>query len=279
MGELNASGGDSLRRLEQDLRKLDSAVLALSGGLDSSFLLYALKEAGGRTLAITGDSPTTPARDLRDAECIAMELEVPHRFIETNEMEHEGFRENSPERCFLCKDVLFTQLTGIAKDEGYSAVLDGTTADDLKDHRPGLRAAKAHGVLSPLAECGMTKQVIREAARAANLSVSEKPASPCLSSRFSYGTRITPEGLKRVSKAEDYLIRLGLNEFRVRDTDGSARIEVSPGQMDMVFRMRKEIVSVFKGLGYRFVSLDLEGFASGKLNRVLIKDKKDKPEG
>ncbi len=272
-------GKNGLSPLLSRLEELDSAVLALSGGLDSSFLLYALKEAGVRTLAVTGESPTTPARDLQDAVRVAMELEVAHRIIQTKEMERDGFIENSPERCFHCKDVLFTQLTGIAADEGYSVVLDGTTADDLRDYRPGLRAASAHGVLSPLAECGMTKQVIREAARAAGLSVSEKPASPCLSSRFSYGTRITPEGLERVSMAEDYLIRLGLNEFRVRDTDGSARIEVSPGQMDMVFKMRQEIVTAFKGLGYRFVSLDMEGFESGKLNRVLIKDKKDKPEG
>ncbi|MCK4912074.1 MAG: ATP-dependent sacrificial sulfur transferase LarE, partial [Thermodesulfovibrionales bacterium] len=188
------------------------------------------------------------------------------------EMDREGFRENSPERCFHCKDELFTLLTEIASDEGYYVALDGTNADDLKDHRPGMRAAKAHGVLSPLADSGMTKHMIREAAREAGLGISEKPASPCLSSRFSYGTRITPEGLERVSKAEDLLARLGLNEFRVRDIDGSARIEVPKDQMEFLFTKRDEIVAVFKGLGFRFVSLDLEGFESGKLNRVLSID-------
>ncbi|KKL06592.1 hypothetical protein LCGC14_2594520, partial [marine sediment metagenome] len=132
-------GKNGLSPLLSRLEELDSAVLALSGGLDSSFLLYALKEAGVRTLAVTGESPTTPARDLQDAVRVAMELEVAHRIIQTKEMERDGFIENSPERCFHCKDVLFTQLTGIAADEGYSVVLDGTTADDLRDHRPGLR--------------------------------------------------------------------------------------------------------------------------------------------
>ncbi len=251
------------------LAGLDSAVLALSGGLDSGFLLYALKQAGVRTLAITGKSPTTPAQDIKDAERLASELGIPHRFIETNEMERKGFVENSPERCFHCKDVLFAALNNIARDEGYLKILDGTNADDLTDHRPGLRALKAYGVLSPLAECGMTKQQIREAARQAGLSVSEKPASPCLSSRFSYGTRITPEGLERVSKAEDFLTGIGCTQFRVRDTEGSARIEVPKDQMELLFSKRDEIVSAFKGLGFMFVSLDLEGFESGKLNRVL----------
>ena len=194
-----------LNPLFDRLAGLDSAVLALSGGLDSSFLLYALKEAGVKTLAVTGKSPTTPARDIRDAESIATELGMPHRFIETKEMERSAFRENSPERCFHCKDVLFAALNNIARDEGYLKILDGTNADDLADHRPGLRAAKAYGVLSPLADSGMTKHIIRDAARQVGLSVSEKPASPCLSSRFSYGTRITPEGLERVSKAELFL--------------------------------------------------------------------------
>jgi len=278
-GEINTGLDSKVVSFIEKLRNLDSAVLALSGGLDSSFLLYALKQAGVRTLAVTGESPTTPARDLRDAESVARELEIPHRFIETGEMEREGFRENSPERCFHCKDELFTLLEELASEEGYSAILDGTNADDLTDHRPGLRAAKANGVLSPLADSGMTKEDIREAARQAGLAISEKPASPCLSSRFSYGTRITPEGLERVSKAEDFLSRLGLNEFRVRDTDGSARIEVLKQQMELLFSKRQEIVTVLRGLGFRFVSLDLEGFQSGKLNRSIRSiDKGDKKD-
>ncbi len=256
------------------LRKLDSVVLALSGGLDSSFLLYALKEAGVRTLAVTGKSPTTPARDLKDAECLAAELEIPHRFIETREMDQERFVENSPERCFHCKDELFALLTGIASDEGYQAVLDGTNADDLTDHRPGLRAAKDHGVLSPLAASGMTKDDIRQAARQAGLGISEKPASPCLSSRFSYGTRITPEGLGRVSRAEDFLRSLGFIEFRVRVRKGEARIEVRPDEMEKLFSHRGDVVSALKEIGFSYVSLDLEGFESGKLNRVLTMLKK-----
>ncbi len=244
-------------------------MLALSGGLDSSLLLWALKQAGVRTLAVTGESPTTPARDLKDAVCIAGELKMPHRIIPTHEMKREEFVHNSPERCYHCKDELFTQLSDLAKAEGYAVVLDGTTADDLTDHRPGRRAAKAHGVLSPLADSGMTKILIRQIAREAGLSVSEKPASPCLSSRFSYGTQITPEGLERVRKSEDYLSGFCSGAFRVRDTDGSARIEVSPEDMSNIFSKRDEIVSTLKGFGYSIVSLDMEGFESGKLNRIF----------
>lgn len=251
------------------LAGIESALLAFSGGLDSSLLLYALCEAGVRTLAVTGKSPTTPAHDIRDAESLALELGVPHRIIETREMDRVGFVENSPERCFHCKDVLFSLLKELANKERYAVILDGTNADDLTDHRPGLRAAKAHGVLSPLAECNMSKDDIRQAAREAGLSVSNKPASPCLSSRFSYGTRITPEGLERVSRAELFLTGIGCTQFRVRDTDGAARIEVRPEDMEKLFAMRGEVVSAMRDMGYRFVSLDLEGFESGKLNRSI----------
>jgi uncharacterized protein len=269
MGEVKIVDNDILYRLKRELGRYDSAVLALSGGLDSSFLLYAMKEAGIKTLAITGKSPTTPAHDLEDATRLASELEVPHRIIETREMEREEFVKNSPERCFHCKDELFTLLREVARAEGYGYVFDGTTADDLRDHRPGMRAAKSHGVISPLAESGIRKSEIREAARMAGLHVWDKPASPCLSSRFAYGTLITPEGLDRVAKAEDILRQLGFIEFRVRDSQGSARIEVSEIQMELLFNKRGEITPKLKELGFRFVSLDLEGFESGKLNRDI----------
>ena len=192
-----------------------------------------------------------------------------HRFIETGELEREGYLSNPPERCFHCKDDLFTRIREIAESGGFAHVLDGTNSDDFLDHRPGIKAAKEHGIMSPLADAGLTKEDVREAARACGLSVAEKPASPCLSSRFPYGVRITREGLHRVEQAEGVLRGLGFDELRVRDHDGEARIEVSRAEMQRLFELREEITASLRGLGYKFVSLDLEGLESGKLNRVL----------
>lgn len=258
-------------RLNTRLGKLKSAVVAYSGGLDSSYLLYALKAAGVRTLAVTGRSASVPAEDIDDAHRVASELGVEHRFIDTSELLREGYMENSPERCFHCKDELFSRIREIAEKQGFECILDGTNADDLADHRPGRRAAALHGVISPLAECGLTKDEIRSAAGKAGLSVSEKPASPCLSSRFPYGVRITPEGLERVARAEGYLRSKGFRELRVRDRGGEARIEVPRPEMNALFELREEIVRAFREMGYGTVSIDLEGFVSGKLNRELEK--------
>jgi uncharacterized protein len=251
------------------LRPMRSAILAYSGGLDSTFLLKALCLSGIRTLAVTGRSETTPAEDLADAAAMAREMDVPHRVIETAEMSREPFLANSPERCYHCKDELFGLLRALAGEEDYREVLDGSTVDDLADYRPGRRAAERHGVRSPLIEAGFDKGAVRSASRLLGLRTWDKPASPCLSSRFPYGTRITPEALRRVAQAEDYVRSLGFRELRVRDHAGLARLEVPADEIERLTALREQVSERLRELGYRFVSLDLEGLRSGSLNRVL----------
>jgi len=251
------------------LKGFDSAVLALSGGLDSVFLMKALSMSGAKTLAVTGGTATTPPRDLRDAIRYAEEFGVEHRVIDSGETARVDFLANTPDRCYHCKDSLFSRLAVIARDEGYAKVLDGGNLDDLDDHRPGRKAAREHGVLSPLAECGFTKEDIRNAARGLGLEIADKPASPCLSSRFAYGVGITPEGLMRVSRAEDYIRDLlGVDELRVRDLGGRASIEVPYGRLPGLYANRAQIVERLKLLGFGAVEIDPEGFSSGKMNRV-----------
>jgi uncharacterized protein len=251
------------------LKGMKTALLAYSGGLDSTFLLKALKLSGIRALAVTAQSEATPLRDLEDAVRMAREIGVGHRVISTAEMNNENYLRNPPDRCFYCKDELFGKLGGIAEEEGLAFVIDGSNRDDRDDYRPGMRAAREHGVRSPLDEAGFTKNEIREASRALVLPTWQKPASPCLSSRFPYGVRIIPEALKRVDLAEEFLRTLGLDKIRVRDHGGSARIEVPPEVMQKIIENKIKIIERFRSLGYDFVSLDLEGLRSGSLNRVL----------
>jgi uncharacterized protein len=261
--------GGKLDNLIRILRGLESALLAYSGGLDSTFLLKAVKLSGIRVLAVTGVSETTPHRDLEDAKRMARELGVGHRIVNTGEMEREEFVKNPPERCFHCKDVLFETLRTIAEEEGLASVMDGSNLDDTADHRPGLEAARRHGVRSPLVEAEFTKEEIRRTSRELGLPLWGKPASPCLSSRFPYGVEITAGALKRVSRAEDFLRSEGFAELRVRDHGGVARIEVPAAELERVLTIRDRLVAHFRALGYDFVSLDLEGLRSGSLNRVL----------
>jgi len=262
--------GQKTSELVLHLKKLDSAVLALSGGLDSVFLMKALSLSGIRTLAVSGSTATTPRRDLEDAIRYSEEFSVEHRVIDSGEMQSESFLANSPERCYFCKDSLFGKLVRIAREEGYKNVLDGGNLDDLQDHRPGRRAATEHAVISPLMDCGFTKEDIRSSARDLGLAIADKPASPCLSSRFAYGVSITPEGLMRVARAEDYIRdTLGIEELRVRDLGGRARIEVPADEVLSLIAKRALVVERLKLLGFAAVEIDPEGFRSGKLNRVL----------
>lgn len=260
---------ERLRGLIEILRKMGSAVLACSGGVDSVFLMKALKLSGIRALAVTARSETVPEGDLRDASRMASEIGVEHRFIETRELEREGFAENPPDRCFHCKDELFGRLAEIARDESFDSVIDGSNLDDARDFRPGRRAALKHGVRSPLAEAGFTKLDIRHASRALGLSTWDKPSSPCLSSRFPYGLRITRDGLRRVAEAEGFLRGMGFAELRVRDHGDTARVEVPEAAMEGVLQRRRDLVQRLRALGYKFVCLDLEGLESGKMNRLL----------
>jgi uncharacterized protein len=260
---------ERLQGLIDILREMESAVLACSGGVDSVFLMKALKLSGIRALAVTARSETAPEGDMRDASRMASEIGVEHRFIETRELEREGFAQNPPDRCFHCKDELFGRLVEIARGESFASVIDGSNLDDARDYRPGRRAALRHGVRSPLAEAGFTKSDVRRGSKALGLCTWDKPSSPCLSSRFPYGRRITREGLRRVAEAEGFLRGLGFAELRVRDHGDTARVEVPEAEMGGVLEIRRELVQRLTALGYKFVCLDLEGLESGKMNRLL----------
>ncbi len=219
---------DKLEKLIDILKGMEGAVLAYSGGVDSTLLLKMLRLSGIKAIAVTSKSPTTPEHDLADAKRMGGEIGIEHRIIETSEMEDEDFIKNSPDRCFHCKDELFKKLRAIADAEGFSVVVDGANLDDTDDFRPGMRAAEAHGVRSPLIEAGLRKDEIREASRKLGLDTWGKPSSACLSSRIPYGTPITTDALERVAEGERVLREMGFEALRVRDHGAIARIEV-PG--------------------------------------------------
>ena len=261
-----------LAELLEILKTMKSAVLAYSGGVDSTFLLKALQLSGSKVLALTGVSDIIPERDVKNAKNMAAEIGVDHVFIETDEMSTETFITNPPERCYYCKDILFRKLSERARNEGYLHVIDGSTIDDLSDYRPGRRAAIAHNIRSPLIEAGLSKSEIRELSKHLSLSTWNKSSSPCLATRFPYGHRITKEGLKRVEKAEDFLKSIGFATVRVRDHGHLARIEINEDSLEQFLspQTRKHVSQVLKTLGYDFISLDLEGYRSGSMN-VLIR--------
>lgn len=262
------AGGEKLDALLEALRGMESVLLAYSGGVDSAFLLKAVQISGVRCLAVTSSTDTVPFDDLTEAVSLASSCAISHRIIRTDEMSNEDFLKNTERRCFYCKDDLFGKLKAVAIIEGYNFVIDGSNADDTKDHRPGLEAARLHGVRSPLIEVGLAKSEIREISKALGLPTWDKPSSPCLGSRFPYGMRITQDGLRKVSQAERFLRGLGFRELRVRHFGDTARIEIAEGEIGRTLdsELRKHIVGELKAIGYTFVSLDLEGFRSGKMN-------------
>jgi len=256
------------------LREMKLAVLAYSGGVDSSLLLRAASEAmGPHLIAVTAVSETYPANELRSAKEFVRSLGVTHKVLHTEELASEDFVRNGPDRCYHCKSELFAKLRRIADTEGIAFVIEGSNTDDLKDYRPGRKAAQDFAVRSPLVEAGFSKAEIRELARLLNLPVWDKPSLACLSSRIPYGTRITPEILRTVQAAEDHLRVFGFRQVRVRHHGEIARIEL--GQEDFTALLSPEVMekitAAFKELGYAYVCLDLEGYRTGSMNEGVLK--------
>lgn len=260
---------DKFKKLTDSLNEMKSVVIAYSGGVDSTFLLKAATMANmERILAVIGISESLPDDDLEVAKQIVSMLNVPHRIIKTEELKDEKFSTNPRERCYYCKTELFCRLKEIARKENFLHVLDGTNADDVKDYRPGRNAAIEKGVRSPLLEAGLSKKDIRELSLELGLPTWDKPAAPCFASRFPYGENITAEALDRVKQAERFLKGFGLKELRVRHHGDIARIELVPDEMAIFADKdkRTETVGFLKTIGFKYVTLDLQGFRSGSLN-------------
>ncbi len=259
-------------RLVEILKEMESAVVGFSGGVDSAYLAYMANRVLGRNaLSVTAMSPSFPSYQLKETADFVERFQLHHITIQTEELENPQYQENSPNRCYFCKSELFTKLQAIAAQRDYQAVLDGTNFDDLGDYRPGRQAAAESLVRSPLLEARMTKLDIRELSRRASLPTWDKPALPCLSSRFPYGISISSEKLSVVDRGETLLRSYGFRVFRVRYHESLVRLEFSPEELPKALNMTMAAILLkeFKALGFKYVTVDLEGYRSGALNEVL----------
>lgn len=261
-----------LNQLKTLFAEMEQALIAYSGGIDSTLVAkIAFDVLGDRAIAVTAESPSLLPEDLEDARIQAAEIGIAHKVVQTHEMDNPNYSSNPVNRCYFCKSELHDTLKPLAIQWGYPYVVDGVNADDLHDYRPGIQAAKERGARSPLAEVGVTKAEVREISKHLGLPWWDKPAQPCLSSRFPYGEEITIAKLQRVGRAETYLRKLGWRDLRVRSEGDTARIEVLPDRVKE-FAMNTnlpELVAAFQSYGFLYVTLDLEGYRSGKLNQVL----------
>ncbi len=263
---------DKLTQLKTIFTEMERALIAYSGGIDSTLVAkVAYDVLGDRALAVTAVSPSLLPEELEDAKVQAATIGIPHELVNTHEMDNPNYTSNPVNRCYFCKSELHDTLKPLALKRGYPYVVDGVNADDLQDYRPGIQAAKERGARSPLAEVGITKLEVRQLSQALGLPWWDKPAQPCLSSRFPYGEAITVEKLQRVGRAEIYLRNLGYHNLRVRSQGDTARIELPPEKIKEFVATTDldHLVAKLQALGFVYVTLDLEGYRSGKLNQEI----------
>ncbi|MFI5093774.1 MAG: ATP-dependent sacrificial sulfur transferase LarE [Candidatus Acidiferrum sp.] len=266
--------GEKELRLQKQLAEFPSVIVALSGGADSAYLAWAAQRAlGEHALSLTALSPSYSAHDRAVVEEFVSQLGVRHEFIETHEMENPKYRANAADRCYFCKDELFSVLDIVAQERGFAVVAYGVNADDTLDFRPGHRAATEHRVLAPLLDAGLHKTEIRELSRRAGLPTWDRPASACLASRLPYGTEVTTERLSLIERGEAALRELGFQQFRVRLHEKLARVEIAPEEMPRAMspEMAASIAARLKVAGFTYVALDLEGYRQGSLNESLAR--------
>jgi pyridinium-3,5-biscarboxylic acid mononucleotide sulfurtransferase len=267
---INKTMEEKLDILITSLKEYKSAVIAFSGGVDSTFLARIAKDVfGDNLLLVTATSSTYPFYELDEAKSLAKLLGIKHKIIVSEEIDIPGYADNPPDRCYYCKSELFGKIKYIASQEGFQAVYDGSNADDLKDFRPGMKAKQEKGVISPLAEAGFSKDDIRYFSGKYNLPTAGKQSYACLASRFPYGEKITKVKLDRLAAAEFEVRKLGFTQFRIRSHENMARFEFIPSEMDKAWGVREKLTEICKNSGFTFVTIDLKGYRTGSMNEVL----------
>lgn len=268
---------EKLDVLKKNLSKYKNAVIAFSGGVDSTLLARVAKDVYGENLLlITATSSTIPFYELEEAEALASMMGIKHRIIVSEEINMPGYADNPPDRCYFCKSELFGKIRYISEKEGFEAVFDGSNAEDMKDFRPGLKAKNEKGVFSPLAESGFTKDDIRKLSAEYQLPTTNKQSYACLASRIPYGEKITIEKLDRLAKAEYDLRGLGFSQFRIRSHENLARLEFIPAEMDRAWILKDKLNEICKRSGFSYITIDLSGYRSGSMNEVLSESEKKK---